>query len=416
VFEESSALGRGYFAGNAMNGVVPADARSLVVAHKTHLPQGLPADYFLAQPLDVAPVGTEPAAVAATRVLAWAGASQVRDAVDQRIVDEVKYRTGRIIDSQSQVGGWPVLQTTAAPPDSDGDGLPDAWETSHGLDPRNAADGAAINPRTGYSHLEDYLASLVAHLAAKPGDLSTEAPPQQSIGAYATVHPALHLAGDSTMADKPLLQPNPERGWGQLFRDLVKVPERLLNHAANGRSTKRFIDEGRWAHLLSQLAPGDFVLIQFGHNDARSDDPARYAPADTVYRDNLRRFVHEVRERGATPWLATPVVRRKFDAAGRLVETHGAYPDAMRAVAAELKVPLLDLHAASRSLLLQLGDAPSKPLYLWVRPGDYAMYPGGKQDDTHFTEPGALAMAQLAAQAMRAQGLPAAAWLKDAVR
>lgn len=416
VFEESSALGRGYFAGNTMNGVLPADARSLVVAHKQHLPQGLPPDYFLPQPLDVAPAATEPAAVAATRVLAWAGASRVRDAVDTRIVDNVKYRTGRIIDSQTQVGGWPTLHTAPAPQDSDGDGMPDAWESAHGLDPRHAADGAKINPQTGYTHLEDYLASLVTHLAPASGDLATEAPLQQSIGAYATVHPALHLAGDSTMADKPLLQPNPERGWGQLFRSLMKEPERLLNHAANGRSTKRFIDEGRWAHLLSQIAPGDFVLIQFGHNDARIDDPARYAPADTVYKNNLRRFVREVRERGATPWLATPVVRRKFDASGKLVETHGPYPDAMRAVAAEMNVPLLDMHQASRGFVQQLGDEASKPLFMWLKPGEYPMYPEGKQDDTHFTGPGALAMAMLAAQAMQSQGLATVDWLKDAAR
>ena len=146
------------------------------------------------------------------------------------------------------------------------------------------------------------------------------------------------------------------------------------------------------------------------------DDPARYAPADTVYKDNLRRFVREVRERGATPWLATPVVCRKFDAAGKLVETHGAYPDAMRAVAAELKVPLIDMHQASRGFVQQLGDEASRPLFMWIKPGEYAMYPEGKQDDTHFTGPGALAMAMLAAQAMQAQGLTTAGWLKEAAR
>lgn len=414
VFEESSAAARGHFAGNTMNGVLPADPHSLVAAHPQHLPQGLPAGYFLAQPVEVAPVGTETAALSARRVLAWAGASLKRDAVDLRHLDDVKYRTGRIIDSQREVGGWPALAAGTAPPDSDGDGLPDAWERANGLNPNDPADGARTDAATGYTHLERYLNGLVAHLQPAPGDTRTDTPLVQSIGAIATVHPALHLAGDSTMADKPALQPHPERGWGQLFRSLLKDPAQLLNHAANGRSTKRFVDEGRWAHLLGQLAPGDFVLIQFGHNDAKEDDPARWAPADTAYRDNLRRFVREVRERGATPWLATPVVRRKFNAAGQLVETHGDYPRVMREVAAELAVPLIDMNRASHDLVQALGDAGSKPLFMWIKPGEYATLPEGRQDDTHFTDAGAIAMAKLVAEAMRRQQLPTAAWLKDA--
>lgn len=254
------------------------------------------------------------------------------------------------------------------------------------------------------------LCCLFAALAAAPFAIAQTAPllPPPPV---ATLHPALHLAGDSTMADKPLDPPNPERGWGQLFRERMLEPARLVNHAVNGRSTRNFRDEGRWDHLLSQLAPGDFVLIQFGHNDAHIADPKRYADPPT-YRENLRRFVREVREHKATPLLATPIVRRKFDEAGLLVDTHGAYPDEMRRVAREESVPLLDMQRDSRNLVQRVGPEASRKLYQWLMPGEWARFPEGRRDDTHFSEQGARAMAGLAATEMRALGLPIAAWLK----
>lgn len=237
-------------------------------------------------------------------------------------------------------------------------------------------------------------------------------PPPPAPPPLATVHPALHLVGDSTMADKPLDPPNPERGWGQLFRERVKEPERIVNHAVNGRSSKNFQDEGRWAHLLGQLQPGDYVLIQFGHNDAKIDDPKRYAAAHGAYRDNLRLFVREVRAKGATPLLATSLVRREFDPQGQLKDTHGDYPVVMRSVAAEMDVPLLDMHRASSVLLEALGPEQARPLFLKALPGEYARYPAGKQDNTHFSEAGARVMAGLAAEALRAQQHPLSQWLK----
>lgn len=227
----------------------------------------------------------------------------------------------------------------------------------------------------------------------------------------AAVHPALHLAGDSTMADKRTPASFPERGWGQLFRRLLKEPQRLVNHAANGRSTKRFIDEGRWDHLVGRLAAGDFVLIQFGHNDQKADDPQRYAPAATAFRDNLRRFVREVRERRATPLLATPVTRRSFDARGELLVTLGEYVDATRAVASEQGVVLLDLHERTRAWVRSLGPEASKAMFMWIAPGTHPDLPQGRQDNTHFVEAGAIAVARLAAGLMREQALPLADWL-----
>lgn len=226
----------------------------------------------------------------------------------------------------------------------------------------------------------------------------------------ATVHPALHLVGDSTMADKRTPPSYPERGWGQLLRTLMKEPQRLVNHAANGRSTKRFIDEGRWTHLLGQLAAGDFVLIQFGHNDQKVDDPERYAAAATNFKDNLRRFVRETRERHATPLLATPVTRRSFDPSGRLLETLGDYPEATREVVREQRVVLLELHERTREWVRSLGPEASKAMFMWIAPG-HPHLPQGKQDNTHFVEAGALAVAQLTATLLREQRLPLADWL-----
>jgi lysophospholipase L1-like esterase len=222
--------------------------------------------------------------------------------------------------------------------------------------------------------------------------------------------PTLFLVGDSTMADKPDLE-LPERGWGQLFRELVKQPLVLDNRAVNGRSTKSFGDEGRWRAVLEALQPGDFVLVQFGHNDEKSQDPTRFADADGEYRRNLERFVRETSSRGAQPLLATPVVRRKWSENGELVDTHGDYPCVAREVAAREGAPLLDLEAATRELLLELGPEGSKALFLHFEPGEHPKLPQGKHDDTHFSELGARRVAELAAREMARLHVPIAALL-----
>ena len=222
--------------------------------------------------------------------------------------------------------------------------------------------------------------------------------------------PTLFLVGDSTMADKPDLG-LPERGWGQLFRDLAKAPLVVDNRAVNGRSTKSFRDEGRWQAVLEALRPGDSVLVQFGHNDEKAEDPSRFAAADGEYRHNLERFVRETRARGAQPILATSVVRRRWSAAGELVDTHGDYPRVTREVAAAEGVPLLDLEQSTRTLLRGLGPEPSKALFLHFAPGEHPRLPEGKHDDTHFSETGARRVADLAAREMARLRLPVAAML-----
>jgi hypothetical protein len=147
-----------------MDGLLPADPWTLVRAHKDHLPNGLPEGYQLAAPLPFAPVGVDAPERTLARVLASAGASLARDAVDQRLVEDVRQRRGRLIDSQAQVGGWPVLRAQPAPLDSDRDGMPDAWEIAQGLDPTDPADAAHVDPASGYTALERYLNGLLAHL------------------------------------------------------------------------------------------------------------------------------------------------------------------------------------------------------------------------------------------------------------
>ena len=204
----------------------------------------------------------------------------------------------------------------------------------------------------------------------------------------------LFLAGDSTMSDKTELTESPERGWGQVLPSYFTDKLAIENHAKNGRSTRSFITEDRWGTLIRRVQKGDVVLIQFGHNDAKKEDNKRYADVN-VYRYNLIRMVHEVREKQATPILVTPIARREFEN-GVLVDRHGEYPEVVRKLAKDLKVDLIDMHRMSMDLLTELGEEKSKELYVHVAAGEYAKFPEGKEDNTHLNEQGALEMAKLA--------------------
>lgn len=224
----------------------------------------------------------------------------------------------------------------------------------------------------------------------------------------------LFLIGDSTMADKPPGD-HPERGWGQVLPRFFDAAVRIENHARNGRSTRSFLAEDRWRPVLEALRPGDHVIIQFGHNDQSREKTDRYTPPED-YRANIVRFVREARERGGIPVLATSIVRRRFTEAGEFFDVHGVYPAIVRDVAAELEVPLLDMHRSSADLLRSLGPEGSKHLFLNVPPGVYSTLPEGKKDDTHFSEQGALRMAELAVGAMRQAGLGIARHLRGTYR
>lgn len=211
----------------------------------------------------------------------------------------------------------------------------------------------------------------------------------------------VYLAGDSTMAEKKS-DKRPETGWGeylQIHFDETKV--KVENHAQNGRSTKSFINEGRWQKIVDSLKKGDFVFIQFGHNDEKLDKPEVGAAANGEYRNNLIRFVNDVRAKKANPVLLTPVMRRRFNEKGEFYDTHGEYPDAVRKVAAELKVPLIDMHRKSEAVLVKFGEAESKKLFLQLAPKAHPNYPNGVEDNTHFSAFGAEQMARQAVAGIR---------------
>src|ERR1017187_5298120 len=161
----------------------------------------------------------------------------------------------------------------------------------------------------------------------------------------------IFLVGDSTMADKPLIPANPERGWGQMLPMYFKDGVRIENHAVNGRSSKSFLDEGRWEPVLNQLKPGDYVIIEFGHNDKKKNAPKRYTEPFGGFKTDLAMFVSETRAHRATPILATPVARRKFDDNGGLVDTHGDYVKAVRQVAQEQRALLLEMNTTAWNCL-----------------------------------------------------------------
>ncbi|MBL9199037.1 MAG: rhamnogalacturonan acetylesterase [Opitutaceae bacterium] len=222
--------------------------------------------------------------------------------------------------------------------------------------------------------------------------------------------PRVFLLGGSTLAESR--PPSLIRGWGQAFGAHFTAPGLVRNHAAGGRSSKSFIDQGRWAAVVAELRAGDWVIAQFGGgNDAKREDPARYTDPATTYRDNLRRIVAETRARGAHPILATMGAIRAWDAQGRFVSLPTPWVEATRAVAGELAVPLLDLRARTEELEASLGPAGSVALHLHLPPGKHPGHPQGAQDDTHYSELGAARVATLAADEIRRLHLPLARWL-----
>lgn len=201
------------------------------------------------------------------------------------------------------------------------------------------------------------------------------------------------LIGDSTMADKEV-RAYPETGWGMPFAHFFDSTVIVDNRAKNGRSTKSFIAEGLWQPVVDNLQPGDYVFIQFGHNDEGKEKVGRYTTPDE-FKINLIRYINESRSRGAIPVLLTPVARRTFDEQGHIKGSHPIYSDAVREVATTTKTPLIDLDEKSMALLRQFGPENSKWLYNYLDPNEHPNYPEGHKDDTHFSEMGARKMAEI---------------------
>lgn len=227
------------------------------------------------------------------------------------------------------------------------------------------------------------------------------------------------MIGDSTMANKSLDAGNQERGWGHVLGGFFSENIRVENHAVNGRSSKSFIDEGRWQKVLDRIRPGDYVLIQFGHNDEKADEK-RHTDPGTTFDANLRKFVSETRSKGGIPVLFNSIVRRNFgentnaianddirsekstavEEGNKLVDTHGKYLDSPRNVAREMKVCFIDLNEATRQLVESYGVEGSKKLFMWIPKDVSPACPKGRQDNTHLNVFGARRVASLAADSL----------------
>lgn len=205
----------------------------------------------------------------------------------------------------------------------------------------------------------------------------------------------LYCIGDSTMANKKDPDKNPEHGWAQVLQPFFKDNIVVENKAVNGRSTKSFLNENRWDSIYKKLKKGDYVMIEFGHNDEKTEDPSRYTNPHTSYRYNLIRFVKETREKGAFPILLTSIARRNFNDKGVLIPTHGDYPLETRLVAQEYKVPFIDLEYYTELLEQSYGAEKSKQLHLHFKAGENSYYKEDKIDDTHLSLKGATEIAQI---------------------
>lgn len=209
----------------------------------------------------------------------------------------------------------------------------------------------------------------------------------------------IFLAGDSTMSIK--LERNfPETGWGMPFIHFWNENLTVVNKAKNGRSTKTFIKEGLWKQIMDEATAGDYVFIQFGHNDEVKSKVNTYTTPEE-FSNNLLRYVRKSREKQLIPVLFTPVGRRKFDAMGKIEPTHQEYSALVRKVAAEEKLLFIDLDAHSMELYQQFGVENSKLLFCKLKPGEHPNYPEGKDDNTHFNELGARLIAQLVLKEIR---------------
>ncbi len=229
----------------------------------------------------------------------------------------------------------------------------------------------------------------------------------------------IFMIGDSTMANKDIRGGKMERGWGMMLQNFFTEDIIIDNHALNGRSSKSFITEGHWQKVIDKIKPGDYVFIQFGHNDEK-DDPERHTDPGTTFDDNLRKFVKEARMKGGIPVLFNSVVRRIFTnsktavadddirsnssvglAEGdTLVDTHGDYLLSPRNVARELKVPFVDANKITHDLEQSLGPDKSKKLHMWYLPKETPSLPKGRQDNTHYNVYGAYIVAGLLADAV----------------
>ena len=199
-------------------------------------------------------------------------------------------------------------------------------------------------------------------------------------------------AGDSTVTFNKI-KSYPQAGLSQGLSYYTAEDVVIYSFAVNGRSTKSFMDEGRFEQVKNELAEGDFLFIQFGHNDEKIQDPNRYAAPYTDYKDNLKIMAHAARKKGAYPVIISPVARRLFDENGVFMPgSHGEYPAAAKMAAEEMGIPFIDLTRVSEKYLADMGDAASRPMYVYPK------------DNSHFQLHGAVVMAGFIADALKKLG------------
>ena len=220
----------------------------------------------------------------------------------------------------------------------------------------------------------------------------------------------IYLAGDSTMADYPAKNA-PMTGWGQVLRRYAGDGVKVHNLACPGKSTRSFRNEGRWTGLLNQVSPGDYVFIQFGHNDANPKNPVK---SDSEYRDILRGFIRDVKAKKATPVVCTSIVWMSYRN-GKISQSEyfGKYSEAARKVAAEEKADLIDLNEWSKNELTKVGAEKAKDYYMILEAGKYPFFPKGARDTCHLQENGAHFYAKGMISLAKAQKLKVAELFND---
>ncbi|MFC8594816.1 rhamnogalacturonan acetylesterase [Streptomyces atroolivaceus] len=237
-------------------------------------------------------------------------------------------------------------------------------------------------------------------------DTASAAPSSAVSGSTAPVTGTVYIASDST-AQTYSSGYHPQAGWGQKLSSYFTSNVTVANRAIGGRSSRSFIEQGRLAAIHEVIKPGDYLFVQFGHNDATVGNAERYTPpAD--YKEYLRNdYIRATRRLGATPVVVTPVSRRSYNqSTGKFNVSFPEYVAAAKAVAQEEHVALVDLSAASRAHLDAIGVEASKGTFLWLDAGRYPNFPDGVQDNTHFQERGAVEMARLVSRAVAGLGLP----------
>ncbi len=206
--------------------------------------------------------------------------------------------------------------------------------------------------------------------------------------------------GDSTMSS---YEPGEFQrvGWAQVLSGFFDNNTHIYNYGRSGRSSKSFLSEGHWKKVKKRLRKGDYVIIQFGHNDQKYKDSSRYTNPNTQYKENLREYVKECRELEAIPILVTSIARRNFNKYGVLIDTHEQYPVVMRQLASEKGVLLVDMQLYSEDLIISEGVYASKAMYYHVAPGKVEKYPEGIEDNTHLSFIGAKNMANIFIQEIK---------------